>query len=223
MLVTLEGTDGAGKSTQAARLLDRLQAAGYSPVAVHEPGGTSLGADIRRLLLKNHGSPIHPWAEALLFSACRAELVHEVIRPTLERSGIVVADRFADSTLAYQGAGRGLPRSDLESLVRIATDGLLPDLTILLDLPGREGLARRAVAHAAAPSAVASRGVLEGGSGWNRFEDEGEAFQERVRAAFLEMAAQDRSRWVVLDARAPANALAEAVWEAVEPRLPRRA
>jgi dTMP kinase len=220
VLVTLEGTDGAGKSTQTARLLDRLRAAGYAPVAVHEPGGTSLGAEVRPLLLKNQGSPIHPWAEAFLFSACRAELVYQVIRPALERRGIVVADRFADSTLAYQGAGRGLPRSDLESLVRIATGGLVPDLTILLDLPGRDGLARRALALA--PASVASTSVPEEGAGWNRFEDEGEAFQERVRAAFLEMASGEPSRWVVLDAREPPDMLAEAVWEAVEPRLPRR-
>lgn len=222
MLVTLEGTDGAGKSTQTARLLDRLRAAGYAPVAVHEPGGTRLGADVRPLLLKNRGSPIHPWTEAFLFSACRAELVYQVIRPALERRGIVVADRFADSTLAYQGAGRGLPRSDLESLVRIATGGLLPDLTILLDLPGRDGLARRALAPASAAGAVASTGVPEEGAEWNRFEDEGEAFQERVRAAFLEMASSEPSRWVVLDAREPADLLEEAVWGAVEPRLPRR-
>lgn len=218
MLVTLEGTDGAGKTTQAARLVDRLRAAGYSPVAVHEPGGTSLGDDIRSLLLRSRGSPIHPWAEAFLFSACRSELVHAVIRPALERREIVVADRFADSTLAYQGAGRGLARADLEVLVRIATDGLRPDLTILLDLPGRDGLARRAVAHDKAPEAS----VPGRGTGWNRFEDEGEAFQERVRAAFLEMASREPSRWVVLDARASADTLAESIWQAVEPRLPRR-
>ena len=221
MLVTLEGTDGSGKTTQASLLVRRLRAAGHSAVGVHEPGGTVLGTHVRALLLGAEGSPMHPWTEAFLFAACRAQLVHEVVRPALERHEIVVADRFADSTLAYQGAGRGLPRSDLDDLVRIATGGLRPDLTVLLDLPASEGLARRVRAEKTDhPPEGADRGTSEPPREWNRFEDEGQAFQERVRAAFLDLARLDPSRWVVLDATAPTDVLAEAVWRTVESRVP---
>jgi dTMP kinase len=182
VFITLEGPDGAGKTTQAALLVNALRAMGRTVVPVHEPGGTDLGAHIRAVLVARGGIPIDPWAEALLFSACRAQLVTEVIGPALARGEIVVADRFADSTLAYQGAGRGLDVEQLRSLIRAATQGLKPDLTILLDLPAHEGLGR---------------------AEWNRFEDEGSEFQERVRAAYHELVREEPGRWRVVDATQP--------------------
>ena len=202
--------------------MERLRAAGHRPVAVHEPGGTTLGSDVRALLVRRGGAPIHPWAEALLFSACRVQLVHEVIRPALASGGIVVADRFADSTLAYQGAGRGLSQGDLELLIRLATGGLCPELTILLDVPPRVGLARlsgRFDKGGASVDQISFLEELDLPEGWNRFEDEGPTFQERVRAAYVELAAEEPRRGVIVDATPPLEVVAQAVWEHVATRL----
>jgi dTMP kinase len=211
VFITLEGPDGAGKTTQAARLVDGLRARGHDVLAIHEPGGTELGAHIRALLVQRGGVPIDARAEALLFSACRAQLVADVIRPTLARGGIVVGDRFADSTLAYQGAGRGLPMDELEALVRIATGGLQPDMTFLLDVPASVGLERLRPSDAAAPgqNQISFFEELEMPADWNRFEDEGRAFQERVRGAYKDLAEREPSRWWVVDATRPLDVVAE--------------
>lgn len=222
MLITLEGPDGSGKTTQVARLVDQLRARGIDVVPVHEPGGTELGADIRALLVRRGRRSIDPWAEALLFSACRAQLMAEVIRPALERGAVVVADRFGDSTLAYQGAGRDLPTRHLELLVQLATGGLQPDLTLLLDVPGSVGLSRLnrfGKAPGRSTAQISFFEELQLPEGWNRFEDEGVAFQERVRSAYLKLAQAEPGRWVILDATGSVDQVAAAVWETVEARL----
>jgi len=208
MFITLEGPDGGGKTTQAQLLIERLRVQGRDPVLVHEPGGTELGDAIRDLLLHHDGTSPHPVAEALLFAASRAELVAQIVRPALERGAIVVADRFSDSTLAYQGAGRGLPLPMLQSMIEFATLGMRPDLTVLLDVPVGCGL---------------ERPWHGGGEGWTRFEAEGPAFHERVRQSFLSLAREESQRWVVLDATQAVEAVAEGIWEAVLVRLAARA
>jgi dTMP kinase len=223
VFITLEGPDGAGKTTQAALLVDRLRAQGADVVAVREPGGTDLGSAVREILIRRNWSPIDAWAEALLFAVCRAQLVAEVIRPALTRGAVVIADRFADSTRAYQGAGRGLPEADLESLIAIATGGLVPDLTLLLDVPidvGRSRLQPPDATSTIAPKSAPSLGeALVSSEGWNRFEDEAIAFHERVRAAYLDLARRDPKRWVVIDAGQPAATVQVEIWNALRGRM----
>lgn len=168
----------------------------------HEPGGTRLGDELRRLLLMRTDLGIEPRAEALLMNASRAHLVAETIRPALARGTIVLCDRFADSTLAYQGAGRGLERAQLESVISFATAGLGPRVTLLLDLPVEVGLARK-----------------HGSEGWNRFEGETVAFHQRVRAAYLDLAHSDPDRWRCFDAQRAPDDLADAIWRTVAPIL----
>jgi dTMP kinase len=194
--VTIEGPEGGGKTTQAKRLEAHLRVAGLDVVRTREPGGTPLGEQLRELLLA-HGpeiGPIDPLAEALLFSAARRQLVETVIGPALAAGTIVVCARFADSTLAYQGHGAGVPLADLRELERIATGGLKPDLTIVLDLPVEVGLGRK-------PSADRTRFELG-------FDLD---FHRRVRDGFLALAATEPDRFAVVDAAGPVDA----VWEAV--------
>jgi len=194
LFLTLEGPDGAGKSSQAERLVGRLRTAGYAVTAVREPGGTPLAEAVRTGLMAMAAHD--PRSDALLFNVARASLVDEVIRPALERGDLVVGDRHADSTLAYQGYGSGLDLAELRRLDAFATGGLRPDLTILLDLPVSVGLARRA------------RGAT---SGHTRFEDPAyhdQAFHERVRRGYLAMAAAEPTRWRVVDADRPVATLA---------------
>lgn len=165
-LLVLEGVEGAGKTTQAARLSSALRSAGHEVVAVREPGGTSLGERIRGLLLAEQGE-MSPAAEALLFMASRAELVQLVIRPALDRGAVVIADRFFLSTYAYQSGGRGLPERLVREANAMATGGLMPDLTLLLRLPPDDGLAR-----------AAGRGAAD------RMEREGNDFHARVAEYF---------------------------------------
>jgi dTMP kinase len=219
LFISFEGPDGGGKTTQAALLVERLRAEGWEVVPIHEPGGTDLGESVRELLVRRGWTPIDARAEALLFSACRAQLVTEVIRPGLARGAIVVADRFSDSTLAYQGAGRGLPLDELQSLIRIATDGLAPDLTILLDVPSEVGLARRSLADPGADDAPEQTSLFDEVQmppEWNRFEDEALSFHRRVRDAYLSLAGAESERWTVIDATLSAEAVADRVWRCVE-------
>jgi dTMP kinase len=207
--ITFEGPDGSGKTSQAARLAAALEAEGRPVVSVREPGGTVLGEQLRDLLLRRADVVIEPLADALLFNAARAQLVAEVIGPALAAGNAVVCARFADSTLAYQGYGAGLDLDRLRALAAIATGGLTPDLTILLDLPAETGLVRK----------------RRGRSSLTRFESEDDdafdlAFHRRVRAGLLEMAAAEPRRWRVLDAtRARTTvardvlAAARALWE----------
>jgi dTMP kinase len=181
LFVTLEGPEGSGKTVVAKRLAAELSALGRRVVLTREPGGTRLGERVREILLGRADLAIDPRADALLFNAARAQLVAEVIRPALEAGDVVVSARFADSTLAYQGHGAGLPILELRAIASVATGGLEPDLTILLDVDPEVGIRRKA------PGAR------------NRFESIDLAFHRRVRDGFLELAREEPARWHVVD------------------------
>ena len=203
VFITLEGPDGSGKSTQAPRLAERLRRQGRDVLLTREPGGTAIGDQIRRVLMSLDNTSMNPRTEILLFSASRAQIVHEVIRPHLDQGGIVVCDRFYDSTLAYQGYGHRLDLDALKAITKFATGGLVPDLTILLDMPVERGLARRQKA-----------------GDWNRLDAYDVAFHERVRKGYFELVKGEPGRWLIIDADGQPEAVGEAVWRAVEPRLP---
>ena len=207
IFITFEGGDGAGKSTQAELLGAWLEERGHEAVRTHEPGGTRLGAELRTLLL--HGSEevgeVDPRAEALLYAADRAQHVARVVRPALERGAVVVQDRYIDSSLAYQGAGRVLDVEDVRRISEWATEGLRPQLTVILDL---------------APAAAADRRVARGGAA-DRLESEGAEFHEAVRRGFLDLAAQDPHRYLVLDATLPIDELHARILAAVSPLVVR--
>ncbi|MFI7577442.1 dTMP kinase [Micromonospora sp. NPDC049497] len=204
LFVVFEGGEGAGKSTQLAALADRLRDAGRDVVVTREPGATTVGDRIRSLLLGQPGSDApSPRAEALLYAADRAHHVATVVRPALVRGSVVISDRYVDSSLAYQGAGRTLPVDEVSWLSSWATGGLKPDLVVLLDVDPRTGLSR-----------VAARS-----EGPDRLEAESVTFHERVRYAFLDLAANDPKRYLVLDASRPVEELAEAVATRVEGML----
>ncbi|HYM49057.1 MAG TPA: dTMP kinase [Candidatus Limnocylindrales bacterium] len=199
--ITLEGPEGGGKSTQARQLEARLNLSDIVTTATREPGGTALGEQIRPLLLNPSGTANDPWAEALLFTAARAQLVAEVIRPCLQRGEVVVCDRFADSTIAYQGFGRGLDLARLRDLQDAVLGGIRPDLTFLLDLRVEQGLAR-------IPRYAR-----------DRIDQETRAFHEKIRAAYLQMAGEEPDRWVVLDATGHPDALADRMFEVAVERM----
>ena len=201
--ITLEGPEGAGKSTHLALLAERLRTAGVPVRTTREPGGTRLGERVRALLQYDAaGEAPTPRAELLLFLASRAQLIDTVIRPALDRGEWVLSDRFCDSTFAYQGYGRGMPLDALIALNAFATDRLTPDLTLLLDLPRAESVAR--VEHRQGPT--------------DRFERERDAFHLRVAAGFRELARREE-RFRVIDSSGTPEATAEAVWQAVRPFL----
>lgn len=202
LFVTLEGGDGVGKSTQAALLETWLVEQGRIVVRTREPGGTDLGQEIRQMVLHRRGH-IAERAEALLYAADRAHHVATVVRPALERGDIVLQDRYLDSSVAYQGAGRVLEASEVRDLSLWATEGLLPDLTVLLDLD--EGASRRRL--------DATR------TGYDRLEAESTAFHARVRASFLALADAEPDRFLVIDASQPIDVIASAVRERVAARL----
>lgn len=206
--ISLEGPEGSGKTSQAEALRARLSAGGPSVTLTREPGGTSTGERVRAILLGNaapgdSGGGPAPRTDALLFNAARAQLVAEVIGPALARGDIVVCARFADSTFAYQGYGAGLPREELRTLERFATDGLRPDLTLLLDVPPEVGLARKT------------------GDEVTRFEAGFDlAFHRRVRDGFLALAADEPARFAVIDATRSFDMVHDSVVAAVAERLP---
>jgi dTMP kinase len=204
LFITLEGPDGSGKSTQAHALAGRIRAETGRDVQLRrEPGSTPVGEQIRRVLLDTDMADRDALTDALLFNAARHEHVEQEIRPLLERGVVVVCDRYADSTLAYQGYGGGVALDELRLLQRLATAGLQPVRTVLLDLPVSAGLSRRLTGDAA---------------DLTRFEVNeamGADFHERVRAGYLEMASAEPARWRVLEAGRPPEAVAESVWEAV--------
>jgi dTMP kinase len=204
LFLAFEGGEGVGKSTQVALLAEWLRADGHDVLLTREPGGTELGGQIRRLLL-DAGEPITPRAELLLYSADRAQHVDAVLRPALARGEIVISDRYVDSTLAYQGGGRDLPGADVAAMAQFATGGLVPDLTVLLDLDPAEGLRR-----------AANRSTPD------RLEAAALDFHQAVRATFLELAAADPGRYAVIDVAAGVGEVAEAVRAAVRLRLPAR-
>jgi len=208
LFITFEGPEGCGKTTQAQVLFHRLQAKGYPVVLLREPGGTALGERIREILLHAADVPLAPRAEALLFAASRAQFVVEAIRPHLAADRVVICDRYADSTLAYQGYGRGLDLAALQVVLDFATGGLVPDLTFLLDLPTEEGLRRKR-----------QGALLAGLPDWDRFEQEELAFHHQVREGYRQMAAAG-GRWVILDATQSLAAVERQIWHQVCQRLP---
>jgi dTMP kinase len=198
--ISFEGPEGAGKTTQVETLRVSLEAEGRTVVVVREPGGTPAGERIRSLLLDagSDGVALLPRTDALLFNAARAQLVADVIEPALAAGTIVISDRFADSTVAYQGYAAGLPIEDLRAIERFAVNGVQPDLTILLDLPADTGLRRKAGEE-------------------TRFETTFDtAFHERVRQGFLSLASEDASRFAIVDARLAPDEVARAVRQAAE-------
>lgn len=203
MFITFEGGDGSGKSTHAGRLEKRLTAEQIPVLLVREPGSTTLGQYLREWLKRDVTTV--PLAELLLFEAARAQLTEELIRPALSSGKVVIADRFSDSTLAYQGYGRGLDLSLIRALNAAATGGLVPDLTILLDVPSADAL-RRAELRAS-------------GVDGSRFEDLPGSFHSNVVAGFRTLAATERSRWVVIDSSSPVEEVERRVWDAVRARL----
>jgi len=202
LFISLEGPDGGGKSTQALRLVEHLRAQGLEVLMTREPGGTAIGDQIRRVLTDLGNTPMHPRTELLLFSASRAQLCHEVIRPHLQAGGMVVSDRFYDSTFAYQGYGHRLDLEALRHITAFATGGLVPDLTLLLDLPAQDGLLRR-----------------KKHGEWNRLDAYDLPFHERVRQGFLALGAADVQRWVTVDATRPAEEVQADIRRIVETRL----
>ena len=184
LFISLEGIDGVGKSTQSDLLEEFLRAQGREVVRTFEPGGTELGQEIRHLLLHRKGD-VAPRAEALLYAADRAHHIATKVRPALERGEVVITDRYLDSSVAYQGVGRALRAEDVREISMFAVEGLLPDLTILLDLDASAAAARRNTT----------------GEAPDRLEREKIEFFEAVRQAFLDMAAAEPKRWLVIDAR----------------------
>lgn len=221
LFITFEGTEGCGKSTQARLLYQRLQARGYPVILTREPGGTRIGEMIRRILMDLQHTEMDPTTEIFLFLAARAQLVNELIRPYLATGGIVVCDRYADSTYAYQGYGLGRNLAELQSLTRVATGGLVPDATILLDIPPEEGLERKWQSKRERESALSSSQESSTPAEWNRLDARDLAYYQRVAVGFRELMQQEPDRWRCLDARQSVEHLADAIESLVEPLLSR--
>jgi dTMP kinase len=202
--ITFEGGEGAGKSTQVQILAERLRAQGLEVVATREPGGSPGAEAIRALLVTGDPDRWSPVSETLLLYAARVDHIQRTIRPALERGAWVICDRFADSTRAYQGAGGGVSPDFVGALEAAVIGDVRPDLTLVLDLPMEQGLARASAR----------------GGGEARFEAKGLAFHRRLRDAFLEIAADEPARCAVIDALASPDRVAEAIWAVVEARLP---
>jgi len=183
MFITLEGPEGSGKTTHIPLLAEFLRQQGYAVLTTREPGGTAIGNQVRAILTNLENTAMQPRTETLLFLAARAQLVEEVIRPALAKGMVVLSDRYADSTLAYQGYGHGVSLEELRTLLRFATGGLCPDCTILLDLDAGVGLRRKTQCGE-----------------WNRLDAYALAFHQRVRQGYLELAVEQPQRWKILDA-----------------------
>jgi dTMP kinase len=200
LFIAFEGGDGAGKSTQATAVEHRLRAMGRTVLRTREPGGTPVGEKLRALVLEHGHGEIDARTEALIFSASRAAHVEQVIRPALERGEVVLCDRFIDSSVAYQGAGRGLGLTEVRELNLWATERLLPDLTVLLDVAPQQGRDRRTAGDAAE----------------DRLESEPDDFHSRIRGAFLELAGAAPEKYLVLDASASREELTAAIMDRVQ-------
>lgn len=196
LFVTFEGPEGCGKTSQMRLLAAYLRDQGCDVLTTREPGGTPISERVRAIVLDPAHTNMEPTTEFLLFSAARAQHVAEVIRPHLDRGGVVLCDRFADSSLAYQGYGYGLDLEARRAITRFATGGLVPDLTFLLDLPVEAGLRRKAGGR---------------GDAWNRMERKQIEYHERVRAGYLAMAAEEPDRWVTIDATGDMEAVHSAI------------
>lgn len=194
MFITLEGPEGSGKTSHIPHLVAFLREQGRSVFPTREPGGTSIGEQIREVIHALKNAEMHPRAETLLYQAARAQIVEQVIKPRLAAGEIVLSDRYFDSTLAYQGYGHGQPLEQIRQLIQYATGGLMPHLTILLDLDVELGLQRKSNQQE-----------------WNRLDAYTVDFHKRVRAGYLQLAAQEPSRWRIIDASQP--------WENVQANL----
>jgi dTMP kinase len=203
LFITFEGGEGCGKSVQARALYRRLSKLAIPAVLTHEPGVTSLGKKLGRWLKWAEGTDISPLTELLLFNASRAELVTKLIKPNLENGKVVICDRHADSTTAYQGYGRGLDLEVVKTINSAATQGLKPELTVLLDISAEEGLARK------------------GTERLDRFEREDITFHQRIRDGYLTLAANEPERWLVIDASQSKEKVAEIIWQRASQLLPR--
>ena len=201
LFITFEGGEGCGKSVQAKMLYRRLSQLATPAILTREPGGTPFGDKIGRWLKWAEGTDIPPLTELLLFNASRAQLVTKVILPSLENGKVIICDRYADSTTAYQSYGRGLDLEMVRAINNAATQGLKPNLTVLLDIPAEEGLARKRARKQ------------------DRFEREDIAFHQRVRGGYLKIAANDPERWLVVDASQSKREIARIIWQRVSQLL----
>jgi len=206
MFITLEGPDGSGKSMQVPALSDFIRQQGYEVLTTREPGGTFIGDQIREVIMRMDNKSMNPRTEILLFCAARAQIVAEVIRPQLEKGVVVISDRYADSTLAYQGYGHGIDLTVLRQILSFATGGLTPDLTLLMDVDVEKGLARR----------------QSSGGEWNRLDDYELAFHQRVRNGYFELARAEPQRWALIDAEQSPQQVQEDLQQAVLARLKSR-
>jgi dTMP kinase len=204
VFITFEGPDGSGKTTQMGLLVDYLRAASYDVLTTREPGGTPIGDQIRAVVHDTANTAMVDEAEILLYSASRAQLVGQLIRPALAQGKIVLSDRYADSTTAYQGYGRGLDLDALRQITLFATGGLTPDLTLYLDCLVEEGLRRKQQASA-----------LNAGE-WNRLDQETVGFHRAVRQGYLGMAAAEPERWLVVDANRSREEVQKEIQKAVK-------
>lgn len=202
MFITLEGPEGSGKTSHIPHLVEFLREKGYVVFPTREPGGTSIGEQIREVIHDLKNVEMHPRAETLLYQAARAQIVEEVIKPRLEMGEIVLSDRYFDSTIAYQGYGHGQDLEQTRQLTRYATGGLTPDLTILLDLDVEIGLQRKSKQHE-----------------WNRLDAYTVEFHKRVRAGYLEMARAEPGRWRVVDSSQAWEATQEALRKVILSKL----
>ncbi len=202
LFITFEGGEGCGKSTQARLLYRRLNKLAIPSLLTHEPGVTSLGRKVARLLKWTQNVDISPTAELMLFNTSRAQLTAEIIQPNLKSGKVVICDRYADSTTAYQGYGRRLDLPIVAAVNRIGTLGLIPDVTFLLDMPVEKGLARK-------------------NDNRDRFEVESVNFHRRIREGYLTMAVAEPERWLVIDAEKSKEEIADIIWQRVSKLLPR--
>jgi dTMP kinase len=207
LFLTFEGIDGSGKSTQMRLLAARLRAAGHDVVENAEPGGTPIGTQIRRILLDAKNQELCPTAELLLYFASRAQAVDELVRPALAAGRIVLSDRWTDSTLVYQGCGRGLGADTVRTLDRIACRGLVPDLTLIVDIDLETSLARARVRNTTEESSE------------TRMDEQSLEFHRRVRDAYHTLAAQEPNRIRMVDGSADVETVARQIWEIVSPHV----
>lgn len=203
MLITLEGPEGSGKTSQLGPLAEYLRRVGYTVLATREPGGTAISDQVREVLVNMKNSAMQPHTEILLFLAARAQLVEEVVRPHLQQGHVVLIDRYVDSTLAYQGYGHGVDLDTLRSLLDFATGHLKPELTLLLDVDVEAGLRRKQMAKGE----------------WNRLDAYPLEFHKRVRNGYMELARLEPERWVVIDAGVPLDRVQEELRKTILPRL----
>ncbi len=204
LFITFEGPEGSGKTTQMPLLAHYLEERGIAVVCTREPGGTRISEQIRQVILSKENNEISDPTEALLYSAARAQIVAELIRPALAAGTTVLCDRYADSTLAYQGYGLGLDLDALRVITRFATGGLVPDLTFFIDVPVADGIARKRLGET------------------NRLDDKAIAYHERVRSGYLEMAKAEPERWVVVDGTGSVGDVQRQIRERLEWELRRR-